>query len=127
MDARRVLLLQDQQPLLGELLEHILGGLEDVELIGPRALDPQVLSRLSDEAPDIVLIAEQEGKRDSVAFLITQILERYPDLPVVRIGLEQNTVRIYTSRTLPARSADLIEAIRSLPVQPHKGEAASQP
>lgn len=124
MEKRRVLLLC-VQPLLGEGLEHILSRLEDVELIGPWVLDSRVLSRLSDEAPDIVLIAEQEGKREGVASLTAQILERYPDLPVVRIGLEQNTVRVYTSHTLPARSADLIEAIRSLPVHPHKGEAGS--
>ncbi len=127
MDKRRVLLLW-VQPLLGEGLEHILGGLEDVELIGPWVLDSQVLSRLSEEAPDIVLMAEGEGEEGGgVASLTAQILERYPDLPVVRIGLKQNTVRIYTSRTLPARSADLIETIRSLPLQPHKGEAGSQP
>jgi hypothetical protein len=76
-----------------------------------------VLSRLSEAAPDIVLVAEGAGREgESVTSLFAQLLERYPDLPVVRISLEQNAVRVYTSRTLPARSADLIEAIRSLPV-----------
>jgi len=126
VDKRRVLLLW-VQPLLGEGLEHILRGLEDVELIGPWVLDSGVLSRLSEAAPDIVIVADGDGEEgERVVSLTAQILECYPDLPVVRIGLEQNTVRVYTSRTLPARSADLIEAIRSLPVHPHKGEAGSQ-
>lgn len=121
MDKRRVLLVC-AQPLLGEGLEHILRGLEDVELIGPWGLDPQVLSRLSQEEPDVVLVAD--GER--VVSLIAHILERYPDLPVVQIGLEQNAMRVYTSRRLPTRSADLIEVIRGLPLQPHKGEVAGQ-
>jgi DNA-binding NarL/FixJ family response regulator len=125
VEKRRVLLLW-VQPLLGEGLEHILRGLEDVKLIGPWVMDSQVLSRLSEAAPDIVLVAEGAGREgESVTSLFAQLLERYPDLPVVRISLEQNAVRVYTSRTLPARSADLIEAIRSLPVQPHPGEATS--
>ncbi len=127
MDKRRVLLLCSQS-LLGEGLERILGGLEDVELIGPWVLESQVLSRLFEAVPDIVVVAEGEREdAGSVTSLTAQILESYPDLPVVRIGLEQNAVRVYTSRTLPARSVDLIEAIRNLPVQPHKGEAGSQP
>lgn len=127
MDKRRVLLLCSQS-LLGEGLERILGGLEDVELIGPWVLESQVLSRLFEAVPDIVVVAEGEREdAGSVTSLTAQILESYPDLPVVRIGLEQNAVRVYTSRTLPARSVDLIAAIRNLPVQPHKGEAGSQP
>jgi DNA-binding NarL/FixJ family response regulator len=61
MDKRRVLLLC-VQPLLGEGLKHILTGLEDVELIGPWDLDSGVLSRLSEEAPDIVIVAEGDGE-----------------------------------------------------------------
>lgn len=114
MGKRRVLLLW-VQPLLGEGLEHILSRLEDVELIGPWRLNSKVVSRLSEAAPDIVLVAEGEGECKSVASLTTQILEQYPDLPVVKIGLDQNTARLYISHTLPARSADLIETIRRLP------------
>ena len=121
MDKRRVLLVC-AQPLLGEGLEHILRGLEDVELIGPWGLDSGALSRLPQAEPDIVLIADGEG----VVSLIAHILERYPNLPVLHIGLEQNAVRMYTSRRLPTRSADLIGVIRGLPLQPHKGEAAGQ-
>ncbi len=114
MDKRRVLLLCTQ-PLLGEGLESILSKLEDVELIGPLVLEPQVLSQLSEAAPDIVLVADDEGRSEGVASLTAQILGRYPDLPIVRINLTENVIRVYASQTLPARSADLIDVIRSLP------------
>jgi len=120
MDKKRVVLVWVES-LLGEGLEHILRGLEEVELIGPWNLEPQVLSRLSQETPDVVLVAGDEGEHEAMASLTARILDQYPDLPVVRIGLEQNTVRVYTTHTLPAHSADLIETIRSLPVlQPRK-------
>ncbi len=110
------MVLLGAESLLGEGLEHILRGLEEVELIGPWNLDPQVLSRLAQEAPDVVLVAGDEGEDQAVASLTARILDQYPDLPVVRVGLGQNTVRVYTAHTLPAQSADLIETIRSLPV-----------
>jgi len=115
MDKRRVLLLC-AHPLLGESLENILRKVEDVDLVGPWDLDERALTYLSQESPDIVVVAEAEGEDKSKVSLTSQILERFPDLPVVRVGLAQNVVRLYTSRALPARSADLIEAIRSLPI-----------
>jgi DNA-binding NarL/FixJ family response regulator len=127
VDKRRVLLLcaslegTHPQLLLGEALENILSKVEDVELVGTWALDDQALARLAQGLPDILLIAEEEAG-ESASSLTAQVLERYPDLPVVRVGLMQNVVRLYTSRTLPARSADLIEAIRGLPVHQRKSE-----
>jgi chemotaxis response regulator CheB len=127
VDKRRVLLLcaslegTHPQLLLGEALENVLSKVEDVELVGTWALDDQALARLAQGLPDILLIAEEEAGEQATS-LTAQVLERYPDLPVVRVGLLQNVVRLYTSRTLPARSADLIEAIRSLPVHQRKSE-----
>ncbi len=120
LNKRRVLLL-DTQPLLGKGLELILNQLEDVELIGPWDLDRPVLSRLAKQGPDIVLVAEDQEQSRRLTALIGRILERYPDLPVIRIGLERNRLRLYCSRSLPAHSANLIELIRSLPVK-RKGE-----
>jgi DNA-binding NarL/FixJ family response regulator len=115
MEKRRVLLLCVES-LLSESLERILGQLEDVELVGPWRLDADVLTRLPEDMPDIALIVQEAEESESVASLTSQILERYPDLPIVRIGLTENVIRVYASQTLPARSADLIEVIRSLPV-----------
>lgn len=116
MGKHRVLLLCDQ-PLLSESLEYILGQVEDVELLGSHVLGTHVPARLWEEVPDIVLLVEEDGEAESAASLMAQILELHPDLPIVRIGLTQNVIRLYTSRTLPARSADLIEAIRTLPAR----------
>ena len=112
-------------PLLGEGLEAILGGLTDVELVGPLTPEVEWQDQLPRDAPDVVFIAGDDRQMPDAAPLTTQILDRYPDVPVIRVGLEQNAVRLYTSRTLPARSADLIGVIRSLPV-PRKGALPSE-
>lgn len=116
MDKRRVLLLSVQS-LLGESLENVLSQVEDVELIGPWTLDGNALDRLAERAPDVVLVTEEAQEGSDLTSFTSQILERYPDLPVVRVELGHNIVRLYTSQTLPARTADLLETIRSLPAR----------
>lgn len=115
MDKKRVVLISVPS-LLGEGLERILRGAEDMELIGPWNVDSQVLSQLSQLAPDVVLVAQEDGEQAGIASLTARIVEQYPDLAVVRIGLQHDTLRVYTSHALSARSAELIETIRSLPV-----------
>lgn len=124
MERRRVLLLCVES-LLGESLERILGQLEDVELVGPWELGADVLARLPEGMPDIALVVEEE-ESENVASLTGQILEHYPDLPVVRIGLQENVMRVYASRTLPARSADLIDVIRGLSTHHLEGTGGSR-
>jgi chemotaxis response regulator CheB len=114
MSKRRVLLLSEQD-LLGESLEHLLSSLPEVELVGSRNLDDVTLEGLSACAPDLLLIAREEPTDKHLASLTAQVLEIYPNLPIIRLELEHNVLRIYTSQTLPARTADLVEAIRRLP------------
>ncbi len=124
MEKRRVLLLCVNS-LLGESVERMLGQLEDVELVGPWKLDMDVLTQLSEDMPGIALIVQEGEESANIASLISQILERYPNLPVIRVGVNENVIRVYASRTLPARSADLIEVIRSLPAyQPETGDGS---
>jgi hypothetical protein len=52
------------------------------------------------------------------ARLITAIVEQYPELPVIRANLDENVVRVFSTRLLPARGADLLETIRNLPAVP---------
>jgi len=113
MERRRVLLLCARS-LLGESLERLLRQEADVELIGPWELDGQAVARLSAHAPDAVLIAEGESRGESAAALTAQILERYPEIPVICVGLRRGTLRVYSSQTAPASAADLMETIRSL-------------
>lgn len=125
VDKRRVLLLC-LQSLLGESLEKVLSQEESVELVGPWDLDAPVLARLSEDAPDVVLVAEAESESERVASLTTQILDQYPDVPVIRVGLAQDTIRVYTSHAVPARAVDLMEAIHSLSTRQHGGKTGSQ-
>jgi len=114
MSKRRVLLLCEQD-LLGESLEHLLGSLPDVELVVSRNPDDPTLERLFACAPDLLLIAQEEPTNQRLASLTAQVLEVYPNLPIIRLELEHNVFHLYTSQTLPARTADLVEAIRRLP------------
>ena len=117
MKKHRVLLLSDH-PLLSEGLTNLLGKMEDLVLIGPHSVSGFALSDLGACAPDVVLFAEQQTDDIAANAVLFQILHHVPDLPVIQIGLSgNNIVRVYTSHTLPARSVDLISAIRKLPLQ----------
>ncbi len=113
MDKQRVLLLCVHS-LLGESLENILGQEEGIELIGPWDLDAPVLTQFSRDTPDVVLVAEAESESERVTALTVRILDLYPDVTVIRVGLGKDTVRVYTSHAVPARAVDLMEAIRGL-------------
>ena len=116
MDERHVALFCSEQ-LLGESLVHLLEHIGDIVLIGPWLIDEQALENLARQVPDIVLVADGEPSSEKAAVLATQILDTYSDLSVIRITLAQNVAHIYTSRSMPARSADLLDAIRRLPSQ----------
>ncbi len=117
MLKRRVLLLRAPS-LLAEGIERLLREMEDVELIGPWDLEAQWMARLAEASPDIIVIAEEDANAADTSSLINQVLQQHPDLPIVRIGMEQSTIRLYTSRALPARTTELVDLIRSLPIQP---------
>jgi chemotaxis response regulator CheB len=123
MKQHRVLLLSDT-PLLSEGLANLLGKMDDLMLVGPRSISGFTVSDLRVCAPDVVLFAEQETGDPARNTVLLQILQHVPDLPVIQVSLSANNmVRVYTSRTLPARSADLIETIRQLPLQCSDTEA----
>ena len=115
MLKRRVLLLRVPS-LLAEGVERLLRQMEEVELIGPWDLTNQPMAHLSDAVPDIVVIAEEDPGATDTGHLINRILEQHPDLPIVRISVQQSTIRLYTSRALPARTTELVDLIRSLPL-----------
>jgi chemotaxis response regulator CheB len=123
MKTYRVLLLS-AHPLLSEGLANLLSQMEDLILVGPRAVSGFAVADLNECLPDVVLLAEQETEDASANALLLQILQHVPDLPVIQIDLSgNNIVRVYTSHTRPARSADLIDTIRSLPFDCLDGEA----
>lgn len=113
MEKLRVFLLCEKH-LLGESLEHILRNATEVDLQGCFGLDEVVLPRLAENPPDLLVIADEGFSGDQTNQLTTRILELMPNLPVLRVTLARNDLRIYTSRSLPARSADLIDLIHRL-------------
>lgn len=126
MDKRRILLLSDQ-PLLGEALENLIGRLEDIEVVATWTLDEDAVSRIAEVSPDALLIAGSERDAGNTACLMTAILDRYPNLPIFRVNLEDQVIRTYTSQTLSAPHASLMDAIRSLPERTPPAGADDQP
>ncbi len=115
MPPRHRVLLLVAQPLLGEALEDILRRLDDMEVVGVWALSAGAVKHIGEAAPDVLLIAENEKQTRQTAGVIAETLDRYPDLPLFKVTLEDRVIRCYTSHTLPSQSADLVEAIRSIP------------
>jgi hypothetical protein len=116
MDVRYVALFCSEH-LLGESLAHLFSNMAEIVLFGPWLIDEHALANLTNRLPDIVLIADSESHSEQSAVLATQILDAFSELSVIRVTLSQTMAHIYSSQALPARSADLVEAIRKLPAQ----------
>ncbi len=111
MEKRQVLLI-GMQPLLGEGLRRIFQKLEDVDLVSLDCADtPVVEACIQDLHPAMVLLAG-EKEDDRSTHLIAYLLRKYEEIPVVWVELETTVLRLYTSRSLTANSAELIHAIR---------------
>jgi DNA-binding NarL/FixJ family response regulator len=121
MERKRVILLCGQN-LLGESLEHILTNARDVELIATWDFADVTVPRLAEQAPDLLVMTEGEFPQEQSTVLTAKILASLPDLPIIRVALEQNVFRVYTSRMLPARQTDLLDVIHLLAAQRVQGE-----
>lgn len=101
------------QPLLGEGLQRIFQKLEDVELVHLDCWDLQAVeTSLKDLHPAMVLLVG-EREDDQSTHLISDLLKRYQDIPVLWVDLETTVCRVFTSRTMSANSAELINALRT--------------
>jgi chemotaxis response regulator CheB len=97
---------------------EILERESDIELLGPRAIAGDAVAHIEAFDPDVVVIAEEDP---SDADLVVQILRVRPDLPLVRVGLEENAVRVHRIAQVAATSTSLLDAIRRLPAQMSRG------
>lgn len=114
---KRILLLCSNH-LFGEGLATLLREARDMELLGPMDLiDEIVCDCLSELRPNAVILVEEGEHRTTIPHLTTMILQRFPELPIIRAGLDQNIVRVFSAHTLPGSSADLVETIMSLPAE----------
>ncbi len=114
MFKRRVALLCDQN-LLGEILEDILVNSDEVEFIGAWGFDDLNITRFAELPPGLLVIADEVPPRAQVSDLMAEIQTGNPEIPIIRVTLAQNDLRIYTSHSKPARRAELIDLIRQLP------------
>jgi DNA-binding NarL/FixJ family response regulator len=113
MPKPRILLVTSQH-LFGESMETILRAESDMELVGPWNLgDQDLCGRLQDIHPSVVVIADENLQSKAATELTQSIIERYPELTVIRTALNDNVFRTFSTHTLPARGADLLDTIRS--------------
>ncbi len=114
METRRVLLICSNH-LFGEAVEAILRTEPEVELIGPWKLGEARCAEIAEIRPSVVLIADEDAQSEASVTLTAALMETYPELPVIRLGLTENVGRVIFTHMMPARGADLIKTIRSLP------------
>ena len=120
MPKQRVLLVCSQR-LFGESMETVLRAAEDMELVGPWDLGEEVCQRIAEARPNVVVIADEDPQSEAITHLTAAIIEQYPELTVIRTGLNENVFRIFSTHILPARGADLLETIRNLPNKDFEG------
>ena len=94
MEKRQVVLIQ-MQPLLGEGLQRIFQNLEDVDLVClPCTELVEIDACLEDVHPDIVLLAGDK-EDDQSTHLISSLLKRYENIPIVWVELETKIGRAH--------------------------------
>jgi DNA-binding NarL/FixJ family response regulator len=127
MPKPRVLLICSQD-LFGESVESVLRCASELELVGPWGLEEEIPSRIPEAGPGVVVIADPDPTSEKAVHLAIALMEQYPDLPVICTGLAQNMFRVFSTRTLPARSTDLLDSIHRLSgLHPDPNQAARKP
>ncbi len=125
MPQHRVLLICSQH-LFGESMEKILRAEADVDLIGPWSLGEDVLEWIAGVHPDVIVLADMDPQSESLTYLTSAIIEKYPDISVIRAGVTENVVHVHSTHILPARGADLLETIRNLPAHKSSNERSNE-
>jgi DNA-binding NarL/FixJ family response regulator len=127
MSKPRILLISSQH-LFGESMETILRAEKDMELIGPWNLhEKEICHRVLDVHPSVVVIADENLQSEAAAELTRSILEEYSELSVIRTALNENVFRIFSTHTLPARGADLLDTIRGCMVRTQEVNRSDNP
>lgn len=101
----RIFLIGDS--LFTETMAKMLAETGGIHIVG-MAIPPPDPAVIAETNPHIIIIA------NSTAQPFESLLDRFPDLPIIRADLNHNYVEIITSRRVRARRADLLAAIQSL-------------
>ena len=117
MTKPRVLLI-GSQCLFGESMELILRANNEIELIGSWNLDDLTAHfQLLEARPSVVVIADENLQSEAAAEMTKLIVERHPDLSVIRTGLSENVLRVFSTHTRSARGSNLFDTIRECALQ----------
>jgi len=99
-------------------MEMILRANSGIELIGSWNLnDPNVPRQLLEANPSVVVIADENLQSEAAAEMTKLIVERHPDLSVIRTGLSENVLRVFSTHTRSARGSNLFDTIRECALQ----------
>lgn len=115
MAKQRVLLICSQY-LFGTGVEMILRAADDLELIGPWGFNEDVCRQIAEIHPSVIVVAYEDPQNKNITRLTSRIIEQYPELSIIRAGLTEDVVRVFSIHLVPARGADLLDTIRSMPV-----------
>ncbi|MCC7119085.1 MAG: hypothetical protein IT310_11210 [Anaerolineales bacterium] len=113
MHKQRVLLVCAKH-LFSESMEMVLRAATGVELLGPWAIETETCSRISEINPNVVIVVEKNARDEKAVALASAILEKYPELPVIRANLTENIFRVFSMHSYPARGMDLLKTIRRI-------------
>lgn len=85
-----------------------------MDLIGTCGLDENIHKQIAESHPDVVV--DVDSQSDEMICLTSAIIEQHPEVSVVRAGLTEKIIRVFSSQRLPAHSVNFLEVIRDLPV-----------
>ncbi len=110
MNKRRIIIIG--RSLYAESLRQMLtnSGFVCVTRVCPSLRE--ALAALRVEMPDAVIFA---GTGEAPGRAVSRLLAAHPQLPILCTDLEEDTVRLFTSKRIGRRVSDLLDAITSLP------------
>lgn len=117
MSKKARMLLITTATLFGETIEFLLRQADVVETITTHSFEDfeqTADKKLLEIAPDIVLLATDEATYHTGRQIISKILETNPQICVIHTDRSQNTFYVHSTRALPARVNNLLEAIQNL-------------
>jgi DNA-binding NarL/FixJ family response regulator len=110
MDLRRILLISDH-PLIAEAIRSLVEKNANLKVIGVEPPSEETLAKVRTLRPDIVVLCDDE---ESPSTACTSLLDVEPQMRVIRLATDGNTIHIYDGHQVAARNAqDLVDALSS--------------
>lgn len=113
--VHRVFIVGDS--LFAETLTQLLGHSPAIVVVGVAADVNDALAQLTAEpptTPDVIVVLHSNAKSEPD---FCPVLLAYPDLPILSAYLNTNVLRLIRSEQVEARTADLMAAIKALPIR----------